>query len=357
MFIKKILDLSCISFVVISLPLIAMENRIVVAGGKSVGDGFATGRACVVTKFDELKKICKGNIVIASSTNKSWNTALKLSAGIITEEGGSNSHAAQLGKKLGIPVIVGVGEATKKIVDGSTISLDCAKREVYEMAENTSALFRVDKPHSSTIFQDYGQESYGFSSVYDGSLVVNSNTQKNHCSFLLDNKKQQKYTITKDFYTQQFKEFQAYVLNMQYRLSWGRWANAVEWGAQKAGCDSFAVDCIALSYPFFDYDKKSIVSTLKSLSSDDYVKQMDSLFEKCNQKPGDLNWVARMSHQSAVEAIQLSSDIEKDKEKLIAEPKEYKKIIEEEKVAKEEHNLQVALGLFVRYCVEKNISF
>lgn len=135
-------------------------------GNFSLGNGIVTGIASVVTGCKQISKIRKGDIVVAHSTNSLWDCALKLSAGIIIEEGGSNSHAILLGKKLGIPVIVGVTGATEKIVDGSLITLDCIKRTVYEVASNNYIMI---KPRDN--FYSGGAPGVSVNSAYSRELL------------------------------------------------------------------------------------------------------------------------------------------------------------------------------------------
>lgn len=170
MFITKILQTLRMVFVislcsVISLSsLVAMDGTVVVSGGVSIGNGTVMGRACVINGINQLNKICQGDIVVASITDSSWNDALKLSAGIITEQGGSQSHAALLGKKLNIPVIVGVSDATKKIIDGSSITFDCCKTTVYEVPQNMLVICN-NTPKHSLLSQEHihiGRLSHGF---------------------------------------------------------------------------------------------------------------------------------------------------------------------------------------------------
>jgi phosphohistidine swiveling domain-containing protein len=135
MFMKEILSIRYIVSVLLLTNmsmsfLIAMDNiRMIARGSIRVGDDFE-GKAFIVNGLDLPNKVKPGDIVVACTTNKSWDNILKNAAGIITEQGGSNSHAVALGKKFNIPVIVGVPEATKKIVHGSAIKV--ANKMVYE---------------------------------------------------------------------------------------------------------------------------------------------------------------------------------------------------------------------------------
>lgn len=144
MFIKKISSICAINSVFFLLglsifSLSAMEpeqKKIVVVGEFGAGDTVVTGRASIITKHKQLNRICNGDILIASTIHHSWDLGQNIPAGIITEKGGSNSHAVLLAQKLGIPVIVGAAGATKKIDNGSFIALDYSKKAVYTVGKN-----------------------------------------------------------------------------------------------------------------------------------------------------------------------------------------------------------------------------
>jgi phosphohistidine swiveling domain-containing protein len=158
----------------LSIPsLMGMESdhKKIVGGSFGVG-GNVTGRAIVVTGHKQLSKISQGDIVVASTTHSSWNDALKLSGGIITEKGGSGSHAALLGKKLGIPVIVGATGATKKIVDGSLIALDCIQSMVYEVVKNN---YCIIAPRNNYNFVNFVKTEYGLAEDCFGQYIDMNN--------------------------------------------------------------------------------------------------------------------------------------------------------------------------------------
>jgi len=134
------------------------SNHKKIVGGSFGAGGNVTGRAIVVTGHQQLSKISQGDIVVASTTHSSWNDALRLSGGIITEKGGSGSHAALLGQKLGIPVIVGATGATKKIIDGSLIALDCIQNTVYEVVKNH---YCIIAPRNNYNFVNFVKTEYG----------------------------------------------------------------------------------------------------------------------------------------------------------------------------------------------------
>jgi pyruvate kinase len=79
-----------------------------------------------------------GEILVASSTNADFVEAIRKSAGIITEEGSLTSHAAVIGMRLGVPVIVGVKNATQMIRDGAILTMDTPRGLVYSGAMGAS---------------------------------------------------------------------------------------------------------------------------------------------------------------------------------------------------------------------------
>lgn len=105
----------------------------ILARGQGIGQHSAFGKAVVAKNAEEaVTKVKEGNIVIAYGTDKDMMPALNKAGGIVTEEGGLTSHAAVVGLSLGIPVIVGVKNATKIIKDGDEITIDPSKGDIYQ---------------------------------------------------------------------------------------------------------------------------------------------------------------------------------------------------------------------------------
>ncbi|CQR48115.1 Pyruvate kinase [Paraliobacillus sp. PM-2] len=105
----------------------------VLTDGQGVGKGSCFGKVALVKNADEAKqKVAKGDILVTYGTDKDMMPALEKASGIITEEGGLTSHAALVGLDLGIPVIVGVKKAMNILEDGSEITIDAKKGDIYE---------------------------------------------------------------------------------------------------------------------------------------------------------------------------------------------------------------------------------
>src|SRR3954468_10598867 len=99
------------------------------AQGLAVGEGIAAGTARVIkstAQFDEFKP---GEILVTENTDPDWEPIMKTAAGIVTERGGRTSHAAIVARELGIPAVVGTGNATSRVQSGASITLSCAEGE------------------------------------------------------------------------------------------------------------------------------------------------------------------------------------------------------------------------------------
>jgi phosphohistidine swiveling domain-containing protein len=95
--------------------------------GMSACIGRATGRARVVFAAAELTSVNDGDILVTTMTTPDLMLAIEKAAGILTDEGGILSHAAIISRELGIPCIIGTGNATQAIRDGSLIELDASQ--------------------------------------------------------------------------------------------------------------------------------------------------------------------------------------------------------------------------------------
>lgn len=103
------------------------DKLTVIARGQSVGQRAASGRARIVATRDDLKDFKKGDILITPMTDPDWVAVMKQASAIVTDFGGRTCHAAIVSRELGIPAVVGTGDATKKIHEGQEITVDCSQ--------------------------------------------------------------------------------------------------------------------------------------------------------------------------------------------------------------------------------------
>ena len=118
-----------------STDLIKVELvRAELGEGKGIGQGAVSGRARVANHPRQINDFSPGEILVAPSTNVDFIDVIRQASGIITEEDSLTSHAAVLGLRLGIPVIVGFKDATEIIREGAILTLDAKQGKVYSGA-------------------------------------------------------------------------------------------------------------------------------------------------------------------------------------------------------------------------------
>lgn len=125
-------------------------NQKLILTGQSIGQKIVSGTAKVIKSSKEINKVKVGDILVTQMTDPDWVPIMKKAAGIITNEGGRTCHAAIVSRELGIPAIIGTEIATKKIKNGSKITLDCSSGEVGKIYSGEIP-FKVDEIEISKI--------------------------------------------------------------------------------------------------------------------------------------------------------------------------------------------------------------
>ncbi len=95
--------------------------------GRSVGERIATGTARVISSLEHLSEFRPGEVLVADITTPDWEPVMKTAAAIVTNRGGRTCHAAIIARELGVPAVVGTGNATSAIADGTEITVSCAE--------------------------------------------------------------------------------------------------------------------------------------------------------------------------------------------------------------------------------------
>lgn len=107
-------------------------ERTVITKGLGASPGIAAGTVKIINSTDELDKVREGDILVTVMTTPDMVPAMKRANGIITDEGGVTCHAAIVSRELGIPCVVGTGEATSILSENSQVTLDGNKGIVWE---------------------------------------------------------------------------------------------------------------------------------------------------------------------------------------------------------------------------------
>jgi len=103
--------------------------------GRSIGQKIGRGTAKVIRDVSEMDRIQPGDVLISDMTDPDWEPVMKRAAAIVTNRGGRTCHAAIIARELGIPAVVGCGDATTAILDGQNVTVSCAEGDegfVYE---------------------------------------------------------------------------------------------------------------------------------------------------------------------------------------------------------------------------------
>jgi pyruvate,water dikinase len=107
----------------------------VLVTGLSIGDAAVSGRICILDSAKDIDRFVDGSILVTENTDPDWVPIMKRAAAIVTDRGGRTSHAAIVSRELGLPAIVGTGNATQVLHDEQEITVSCAEGDtafVYE---------------------------------------------------------------------------------------------------------------------------------------------------------------------------------------------------------------------------------
>ena len=114
------------------------------ASGLSIGDAVVSGRACLIDNPRDIGRFVDGTILVTQTTDPDWVPIMKRAAAVITDHGGRTSHAAIVSRELGLPAIVGTGDATRILHDEQEVTVSCAEGDEGFIYEGT-ADFEVEE--------------------------------------------------------------------------------------------------------------------------------------------------------------------------------------------------------------------
>ncbi|STZ09112.1 Phosphoenolpyruvate synthase [Moraxella caprae] len=99
----------------------------VLCEGRSIGQRVGAGKVRIVTNLNEMSKVQDGDVLVSDMTDPDWEPVMKRASAIITNRGGRTCHAAIIARELGVPAIVGCGNATELLTDGQAVTVSCAE--------------------------------------------------------------------------------------------------------------------------------------------------------------------------------------------------------------------------------------
>ncbi|MGL4433772.1 MAG: phosphoenolpyruvate synthase [Plesiomonas shigelloides] len=99
----------------------------VLAEGRAIGHKIGAGTVRIVARIDEMDKVQPGDVLVTDMTDPDWEPVMKRAAAIVTNRGGRTCHAAIIARELGIPAVVGCGDATQTLHNGMPVTVSCAE--------------------------------------------------------------------------------------------------------------------------------------------------------------------------------------------------------------------------------------
>jgi pyruvate,water dikinase len=103
------------------------EKGTVVAEGRSIGQRIGQGKVINITDLSQMDQVEQGDVLVTDMTDPDWEPVMKRASAIVTNRGGRTCHAAIIARELGIPAVVGCGDATKILSSGDEVTVSCAE--------------------------------------------------------------------------------------------------------------------------------------------------------------------------------------------------------------------------------------
>lgn len=115
--------------------LLSQPNDKIIVSGQAVGQRVGHGKVHVLSDPERLTEFVEGDILVTSITDPAWEPIMKKAAAIVTDRGGRTCHSAIISRELGLPCIVGTGDATRKLQTGSSVTVSCAEGAIGNVYE------------------------------------------------------------------------------------------------------------------------------------------------------------------------------------------------------------------------------
>ncbi|MDX1800177.1 MAG: phosphoenolpyruvate synthase [Marinobacter sp.] len=122
------------------------EQGTVIVEGRSIGHKIGSGPVKVITSINEMDRVQAGDVLVTDMTDPDWEPVMKRASAIVTDRGGRTCHAAIIARELGIPAVVGCGNATDILTENQEVTVSCAEGDTgliyegsldFELKENT----------------------------------------------------------------------------------------------------------------------------------------------------------------------------------------------------------------------------
>ena len=164
-------------------------DRIVLAEGRAIGQKIGTGPVRLVHSISEMERVQPGDVLVTDMTDPNWEPVMKRASAIVTNRGGRTCHAAIIARELGIPAVVGCGDATELLKDGQLVTVACSEGDtgyIYDglLEMEVSEVQRGELPYSPVkIMMNVGNQQLAF----DFCQMPNSGVGLARLEFIINN--------------------------------------------------------------------------------------------------------------------------------------------------------------------------
>jgi pyruvate,water dikinase len=115
----------------------------VLAQGRAIGHKIGSGVAKVIRSLKDMNRVEPGDVLVADMTDPDWEPVMKRASAIVTNRGGRTCHAAIIARELGVPAVVGCGDALDRLPDGARVTVSCAEGDTGLIYEGELAFERI----------------------------------------------------------------------------------------------------------------------------------------------------------------------------------------------------------------------
>jgi pyruvate,water dikinase len=161
----------------------------VLAEGRAIGQKIGTGSVRLVHSISEMDQVQAGDVLVTDMTDPNWEPVMKRASAIVTNRGGRTCHAAIIARELGIPAVVGCGNATEQLKDGTLVTVSCAEGDtgrIYDglLETEVTEVIRGTMPEISTkIMMNVGNPQLAF----DFAQLPNQGVGLARLEFIINN--------------------------------------------------------------------------------------------------------------------------------------------------------------------------
>jgi pyruvate,water dikinase len=161
----------------------------VLTQGRAIGQKIATGPVRLVGSPTEMDRVQPGDILVTDMTDPNWEPIMKRAGAIVTNRGGRTCHAAIIARELGIPAVVGCGDATERLADGALVTVSCAEGDtgyVYDglLETEVTEVRRGEMPYCPVkIMMNVGNPTLAF----DFAQIPNAGVGLARLEFIINN--------------------------------------------------------------------------------------------------------------------------------------------------------------------------